>query len=115
MTECRHHNGYDCGDTHYHPHTRGAKLPKPKQRNSRAFQVAQMLAIILDEPHDNAENPGDIRLEQARQLLSSWNDAQSAVIGMLREVIRIKMGYCVRCPEWPCPVCGADESTRLPV
>lgn len=95
------------------------KLPKRKQRNSPTFQIAQMLSIILDEPQDNAENPHEVRLEQARQLTSAWSDAQSSLRGVMREIIRVKMGYCVRCPDHdfghPCPVCGWDENSRLPV
>lgn len=86
-----------------------------KRRNSAQFRTARMLAIVLDEPGDNPAEPGDVRMEQARRLLQSWSSAQSAVTGMLREVINLKRGYCVRCVGDPCPDCGSDSTKIEPL
>jgi hypothetical protein len=114
MAECKHHAGYDCGDLPL-PHVLVPenKLPKPKRRKGNQWRVAQMLAIVLDEPGDNPSNPGDVRLEQARRLLSMWNDAQGSVVGMLAEVINLKQGNCVRCDVIPCNVCGRQTYDSL--
>jgi hypothetical protein len=83
-----------------------------KQRSSsNQVRTARMLAAILDEPHDNPDDPGDVRLEQARQLLSLWNDAQSSLMAVLREVIILKAGFCVRCHDDPCPICGSTADS----
>lgn len=88
-------------------------MPKRKQRNSQEFRVASMLAIILDEPYDNPENPDEVRIEQARGLLSQWSSARGSLIGALAEVVNLKQGNCVRCPERPCPECGAKKVDGL--
>jgi hypothetical protein len=80
-----------------------------KQRQSREFRVASMLAMVLDERDDNPDEPGSIRMEQARRLLSAWSSSQSSVTGMLAEILNIKAGHCVRCDQRPCPVCGRTD------
>lgn len=114
--ECKHHAGYACVDqTMPHLPDPERKLPKRKRRIGNEFRLAQMLSILLAEEHDDAQFPHEVRLEQASRMLSAWSDAQGSLMAAIREVIRIKYGYCVRCPEFPCPVCGADENTTLPV
>lgn len=114
MRECKHHAGYTCpNQDQLHAAEPQYKLPKPKRRNGNQWRVAQMLAIVLDEPGDIPSNPGDVRLEQARRLLSQWNDAQGSVIGMLAEVINLKQGNCVRCDTIPCDVCGRQTYDSL--
>jgi hypothetical protein len=112
MAECKHHAGYACPNQVV-PHYPENKLPKLKRRNRPEWRVAQMLSIILDEPQDNPSYPADVRLEQARRLLSQWNNAQGSVIGMLAEVINLKQGNCVRCDEVPCPECGRQSYESL--
>jgi hypothetical protein len=84
-------------------------------RDTRQFRLASMLAAILDEPQDDPENPAEVRLEQARELLSHWSDAQWSVMGMARELLNLKRGWCLRCYEDPCTVCGSSESHVRPV
>src|SRR5688572_11216748 len=114
MKECKHHSGYTCPNQDQ-PHAAEPqyKLPKPKRRNTTQWRVAQMLSVILDEPRDNPSNPHIVRLEQASRLLSQWNNAQGSVVGMLAEVINLKQGNCVRCPEIPCPDCGRQTYDSL--
>lgn len=106
--ECPHHSGYACPDQTM-PHRQENRLPKPRKRNTNQFRTARLISAILDEPGDNPDNPGDVRMEQARQLLSLWNDAQGSLIGVLSEVVVLKAGFCVRCPTTPCSICGSDE------
>jgi hypothetical protein len=114
MPECKHHSGYDCGDLPMpHAAVPENKLPPLKRRKGNQWRVAQMLAIVLDEPGDSPSNPGDVRLEQARRLLSQWNNAQGSVVGMLAEVINLKQGNCVRCATIPCPECGRQTYDSL--
>lgn len=88
-------------------------MAKRNRKDSQEYRVASMLAIILDEPHDDPENPGEVRLDQASRLLSAWNNARGSVLAMLAEVINLKQGNCVRCSERPCPVCGAQKVEGL--
>jgi hypothetical protein len=90
----------------------GAPAPKKieKRWDARTIRVARMLSILLDESQDDAANPAEVRLEQASQLLSNWYDAQSLLIGSFYELIKLKIGYCVRCPDVPCTICGYDGS-----
>lgn len=85
--------------------------PKTINRDSREFRVARMLAAILNEPQDNVDEPGEVRMEQARELLTHWSSSQYAVTGMLLEILNLKAGFCVRCPEDPCPVCGSTSTS----
>lgn len=94
------------------------------RRNPQALRLARMISIVLDEPHDDPENPSEVRMEQARQLLPCWSSAQGSLIGAVAELVNLKHGYCVRCPlprdgrgfpfvpdeGFICPDCGRDYS-----
>jgi hypothetical protein len=88
----------------------GAPPPKPlaKRVDERTLRVARMLSVLLDEDQDSVQNPHPVRIEQARDLNSEWSSI--GIIGPLHQLIRLKIGYCVTCPEHPCPVCGYDGS-----
>jgi hypothetical protein len=107
-TECPRHSGYWCLSKPHDPMSKRERKRRHRATASPEFRTARMLAVILDEPHDNPDDPGDVRLEQARMLLMCWNDAKGSLMGAFSEVIRLKVGYCVRCPEYPCPDCGND-------
>lgn len=115
--ECKHHAGHWClSYPHDKPHAPHDPMPKKlrKARTSPQFRTAQLLALILEEQHDNPLDPGDVRLEQARRLLSLWNNAQGSLMGAFREILNLKMGHCVRCESLPCEVCGR-KTEGLPV
>lgn len=69
-----------------------------RKRNSQVLRLARMISIVLDEPYDDPENPSEVRMEQARQLLPQWSSAQGSLIGAVAELVNLKHGYCVRCP-----------------
>ncbi len=72
-------------------------------------RLASMLAAVLDEPYDNPEDPGEVRRQQARELLTYWSSSQGALMLAVRELLNLKQGNCVRCAVRPCPVCGQKE------
>jgi hypothetical protein len=86
----------------------GATDKQKYNRGSREFIVASMLAAILDEPQDNPDDPGAVRVAQARELLSWWSS--SNIVTPLWTILNLKQGYCVRCEDDPCPKCGRDAA-----
>lgn len=84
-------------------------MARRKGPNAQTLRLAKLIAAVLEEPYDNPADPGEVRLEQARTLLTQWSSAQGSLIGAVAEILNIKQGNCVRCAELPCPKCGRQE------
>jgi hypothetical protein len=122
MAECRHHAGYDCGDLPM-PHSAVPenKLAKPKRRNRPDYRLAVLLSAILEEPGDNPDNPAQIRIDQAGDMLTQWSSAKSSLIGAAWEILNVKQGHCVRCrdliqvgTDQVCQACGRVHPSESP-
>jgi hypothetical protein len=99
------------------------------KKNPQVLRLARMISIVLDEPHDDPENPSEVRIQQARQLLPQWSSAKGSLVGAVAELVNLKRGYCVRCPlpqddrgyahvpedGFVCPECGRDYNKERPL